>query len=300
MSDIELGISQWSLHRGFLGDSRNDYTRYLMELHSEPTKVLRGPMTPESLVDLARSMDVTWIDPVNVSFFGRAEDRRWLSAWREYAESNGVAFNCLMLDELGDLGASAADERRDAIRRHQRWIDAGAVLGCRLVRVNAHGDGNYLAQLRQNAESLDILAEYADERGMRLVVENHGHPSNTGAWLAMLVEMVGPDAVGVYLDFDNFFMGGWGLEPERRYDRHQGMLDLAPYAIGASAKSYDFDADGNETTVDFHDCIDVLRQHSFRGVISAEFEGHRISEVEGARSTLDLLRRVIAATETSA
>ena len=43
-----------------------------------------------------------------------------------------------------------------------------------------------LQQLHQCAESMSLLADLAKQHGIELLVENHGHASNNGAWLAML------------------------------------------------------------------------------------------------------------------
>ena len=109
--------------------------------------------------------------------------------------------------------------------------------------------------------------------GLEILVENNGHPSSNGAWLAMLMEETHRSNVGVLADFDNFFTGGWGHSLQRRYDTQQGMLDLAPYTRALSAKSYEFDARGFETTVDFEMCLRIALENGFSGFASAEYEG---------------------------
>jgi hypothetical protein len=89
-------------------------------------------------------------------------------------------------------------------------------------------------------------------------------------------------------------MGGWGLEPKRRYDRLQGMLDLAPYTRAVSAKSRAFSADGQETTIDFYQCMKTLTDAGFSGLVSAEYEGGgSLSAYDGTRATLNLLTKVL-------
>jgi hypothetical protein len=86
-------------------------------------------------------------------------------------------------------------------------------------------------------------------------------------------------------------MGGWNLVPERRYDRLQGMIDLAPHTRAVSAKSKDFGPDGQEKTIDYHMCLKILYDAGFRGIVCAEYEGERLSEQEGSRLTLELIRQ---------
>ncbi|MDV7105108.1 TIM barrel protein [Vibrio sp. TH_r3] len=292
---IKLGLSQWSFHRAFFGNSRDNYEQFIADLHSKtPQKILKGEMDENGLIQVAQKLDVKIIDLVNILFMSHLEDDLWLKQWRNNAEKNGVSFNCLMCDEIGNLGASSERERTTAIELHKKWINTAAKLGCNMVRVNAYGDGTYLNQLEKNTKSLISLAAHAQPLNINIVVENHGHPSSNGAWLAMLMENVSLDNVGVYLDFDNFFMGGWNHNPKRLYDRDQGMHDLAPYTLGASAKSYHFNNAGEETTVDFNKCINILIKNGFTGVIAAEFEGDVMSEYEGTQATLKLLEKTLS------
>lgn len=288
----QISLSQWSYHRAIFGDSRDDYAWWLKMIHSNPDAVLKGPLDPRDIVVKAREFDVSVVDLVNVLWFGHGNDAAWLSEFKKRANGEGVSFGVLMCDQLGHVGASDAKERKSAVRNHIHWLDTAAELGCLYFRVNAYGDGSYLQQCRQSAESLHELAEAAMQYDIEVLVENHGHPGSNGAWLAMLLEMAEHPRVGAFTDFDNFFMGGWGLVPERRYDTLQGMLDLAPYTRAVSAKSYDFDADGNETKVDFELCLRTALDGGFRSLASAEYEGEHLGEHEGSRLTVELLRRL--------
>lgn len=288
---FKISLSQWGFHRAIFGDARENYDWFIRTLHASPSAVLRGPMDTRDIVVRAQELGVDTVDLVNILFFARRTDEAWLRAFKAYGDDHGVSFAVLMLDEAGHLGASDLPTRRRAIDLHRSWMDAAAILGCTSIRANAYGDGTYLAQLEQNAESMAVLAEHAASLGVDLLVENHGHPSSNAAWLAMLMESVNHPRFGVMADFDNFFMGGWGHVPERRYDTRQGMLDLAPYTRALSAKSYAFDHDGNETRVDFGMCLDIALEAGFSGYASAEYEGSTLGEFEGAEKTIALLKR---------
>lgn len=287
-----ISLSQWSYHRAIFGDARSDYNWFIKTLHSDPDAVLKGEMDPRDIVRKARQFDVDVVDLVNILWFGHGQDKPWLDEFKRRAAGEGVGFGVLMCDQLGNLGASDSAERKKAIESHIRWMDTAANLGCRHFRVNAYGDGSYLQQLNQCADSLHALAEAAEQFDFDVLVENHGHPGSNGAWLAMLIEKADHPKVGAFADFDNFFMGGWGLNPERRYDTHQGMLDLAPYTRAVSAKSFDFDSEGRETRIDFPLCLKTAMSGGFSGLASAEYEGEHLSEEEGTRLTIEHLRKV--------
>jgi sugar phosphate isomerase/epimerase len=66
-----------------------------------------------------------------------------------------------------------------------------------------------------------------------------------------------------------------------------------PFAKGVSAKSYDFDKDGNETLLDYPKLIEAVKKAGYTGAIGIEYEGKKLSEAEGIRATKALLERLI-------
>jgi sugar phosphate isomerase/epimerase len=64
---------------------------------------------------------------------------------------------------------------------------------------------------------------------------------------------------------------------------------MMPYARGVSAKSYRFDAQGQETTIDFGRMLRIVKEARFTGHVGIEFEGNDLGEAEGIRATLRLL-----------
>ena len=64
---------------------------------------------------------------------------------------------------------------------------------------------------------------------------------------------------------------------------------MMPFAKGVSAKSYDFDTTGNETTIDYSRMLHIINQSGFNGYIGVEYEGQRLTETEGILATKELL-----------
>jgi sugar phosphate isomerase/epimerase len=277
------------------GSSRDNYSRFIKTLHEAPDEVLMGSLDPRDITSLSRQLGIGSIDLVNVLFFGHAEDTKWLNEFNTRASDDGVRFQLLMCDETGAIGASDKVSRQEAIDNHKPWFEAAAYLGCKQIRVNAYGDGSYLQQLHQCAESLSALASMGEQYNLEVLVENHGNASNNGAWLAMLMELTDHKNLGVFTDLDNFFMGGWGLTPERRYDRVQGVIDLAPFTRGVSAKSHHFDSSGRESTIDYTTLFKVFEHRGFSGFYSAEFEGEELSEMAGTRATINYISQTLKA-----
>jgi hypothetical protein len=89
--------------------------------------------------------------------------------------------------------------------------------------------------------------------------------------------------LGTLPDFGNF---------DRGMDRYDGVRKLMPFAKGVSAKSREFDAQGNETETDYSRMMKiVLDEARFSGHVGIEFEGDKLGEYEGIWATKRLLER---------
>jgi len=99
-----------------------------------------------------------------------------------------------------------------------------------------------------------------------------------------VMKQVGKPNCGTLPDFGNFY----------DYDRYQGVEELMPFAKGVSAKSKDFDADGNEVRTDYRRMLKIVLDAGYRGWVGIEYEGKELSEPEGILATKKLLERVRA------
>jgi sugar phosphate isomerase/epimerase len=79
---------------------------------------------------------------------------------------------------------------------------------------------------------------------------------------------------------------------EENYDRYIGTAELMPFAKGVSAKTNDFDANGNESDKDYVKLLKIVKDAGFKGIIGIEYEGSRLSEPEGIKATKALLERL--------
>jgi sugar phosphate isomerase/epimerase len=289
---FKISISQWAFEREIFGKGRDNYTLFRKNLETNPNAVLQGNLHPTDIVIKAQELGVTGVDLVATMMYAYRDDKSWLKQFKSKANDHNVQFVCLMTDAIHKVGAKNKSERQKAVEEHKRWIEAGVELGCEHVRVNPYGDGSYLEQMNQCTESLYTLSEFANDLNIKLTVENHGHPGSTGAWLNMLIESVNHPNLGVFLDLGNFFMGGWDVQPRRWYDIKQGVIDLAPYAFGISAKAHEFLPDGNIATIDYDWCFNEIHKHNFKGWVSAEYEGQDLSGHEGSRQIIKKLRKL--------
>jgi sugar phosphate isomerase/epimerase len=132
-------------------------------------------------------------------------------------------------------------------------------------------------------DGLTKLSLYGKVMGINVIVENHWGISSEGNWLPETIKRVGMDNCGTLPDFGNF--------PEE-VDRYEAVGLMMPYAKAVSAKSYDFDADGNETKIDYYKMMDVVLSYGYRGYVGVEYEGDRLSEEDGIIATKKLLEKI--------
>jgi len=227
------------------------------------------------------------IEYVNQFFMDKAKDAKYIGDLKKRADDHGVKSLLIMVDREGRLGDPDAKKRAQTVDNHKKWVDAAAQLGCHSVRVNAASGGSYEEQIKLAADGLAKLTDYAAKQGLNVIVENHGGYSSNGAWLASVMKTVDNPHCGTLPDFGNFRIGG-----DEWYDRYQGVEELMPFAKAVSAKSYDFDDEGNDIRTDFTKMMKIVLDAGYRGYVGIEYEGHGLPEIDGVIATKKLLERV--------
>ena len=69
------------------------------------------------------------------------------------------------------------------------------------------------------------------------------------------------------------------------------MEELMPFAKGVSAKSHDFDEQGNEVNTDYRRMLQIVADSGYTGYVGIEYEGRNTLEMEGIRLTQALLEK---------
>jgi len=223
------------------------------------------------------------VEYVNQFFRDKAEDTEYLTKLKNECEKYGVKSLIIMVDGEGNLADTSLAARTKAIENHHKWVKAAKFLGCHSIRVNAGGRGT-MGQMQAAAiDALSRLSAYAADFGINVIVENHGGNSSYGKWLAEIMKSVNKPNCGTLPDLGNFY----------EYDRYRGVADLMPYAKGVSAKTHDFDENGNETQIDYVRMMKIISDSGYKGYIDVEYEGTKLSEDEGIKATIALLKKVI-------
>lgn len=263
-----ISLAEWSLHRTLFAKKLD---------HLDFPRVARQEYGIEA------------IELVNQFFKDKARDQAYLGEFKKRADGQGVKILLIMVDGEGALGQPDAVKRKQAVENHYKWVEAARYLNCHSIRVNAEteGVGTPEEQAERAADGLRQLALFAAKHGLNVLVENHGGLSSNGAWLAGVMKKVNLPNCGTLPDFGNF-----RIREGEEYDRYKGVAELMPFAKAVSAKSHDFDAEGNEIHTDYRRMMKIVLDAGYRGYVGIEYEGTRLSEPEGIRATKALLERI--------
>ena len=281
---FDLSLAQWSLHK----------------------TIRSGTMSPYDFAKVASEFGFKGLEYVNGLYPDVMNSENKTTALQAFVEKNkalakqyNVKNVLIMIDREGDLSSSEEQERMTAIENHKLWIDAAHQMGCTAVRLNLHGEKEEAKWIKNSIESLSALSEYAAPFNINVIVENHGGKSSNANLLMQVINQVNFSNCGTLPDFGNFCMSeNWGSLKDNKcddpYDPYLGVSEMLPKAFGMSAKSYEFNANGDETILDYYKLLSIVKKGGYDGFIGVEYEGEVLSEKEGILATKRLLEKVAA------
>ncbi|PHR95441.1 MAG: xylose isomerase [Leeuwenhoekiella sp.] len=277
---FNISLAQWSLHRAFQS----------------------GDLSPMDFAKKANEMGFEGIEYVSQLY--NAEMEKYESAQvaldsilpklKASSEQYGVQNVLIMVDGEGNLASEDETERNTAVDDHKKWVDAAAYLGCHAIRVNLIGPKDKELFKQSAIDGLGKLAEYGASKNIEVIVENHGGYSSDAAFLMEIINAINKPNCGTLPDFGNFCMERengemWGAPCVKEYPRYRGIEELMPKALAVSAKSYDFNEKGEETSMDYSKILQIVKDAGYTGFIGVEYEGDDLSEEEGIKHTKELL-----------
>ncbi|KAA9131061.1 sugar phosphate isomerase/epimerase [Marinihelvus fidelis] len=264
---FDISLAQWSLNKAFWSGEK-DKLRFAQIARDE--------------------FGITAIEYVN-QFYQDGFSDKTVAELARVSREEGVRNVLIMCDREGRLGDPDAAARTKAVDNHVKWIEAARALGCHAIRVNAASEGAFDEQMQLAADGLRRLSEIGDTYGINVIVENHGGLSSNGAWLAAVMRTVDHPRCGTLPDFGNFVIN---RDTGEDYDAYLGTKQLMPFARGVSAKTFNFDADGNESGLDYPRLMEIVRAAGYRGHVGIEWEGDSLDEPAGIMATRKLLERM--------
>src|SRR5690606_31015907 len=285
-SIVKLSLAQWSLHKMILNKTLNpmDFAQKAKDLGFEALEYVSQLYIPE--IEKRGNTDQAILEI--------------MVALKEKSDALKMDNQIMMVDlhDENELLASAdPNYRSKAVEKHKVWVDATEILGCHSMRVSLFGSSEQQAWVSNAIKSMTELCEYAAKKNINVIVENHGYFSSNAALVVKVMEGVNMPNCGTLPDFGNFCLKRegnelWSTPCIEEYDKYQGVRELMPYAKGVSSKSFNFDNNGKETTIDFLKMMRIVKDAGYNGYVGIEYEGEELSEEEGILATKALLVNV--------
>ncbi|MEM9141899.1 MAG: sugar phosphate isomerase/epimerase family protein [Bacteroidota bacterium] len=272
---FKLSLAQWSIHRMIREDG----------------------LDPYRFAELAKKWGFTGIEYVNQLYNKELEAAKYSdSAMANFvdkcnaeAKRNGLQNVLIMIDGEGGMAVPKAADRKQTVENHYKWVEAAQAMGCGAIRVNLYGSDDPKIWKEASVDSLTQLSTYAKDKNINVVVENHGGLSSNGAMVADVMKTVNLPNCGTLPDFGNFCITRGDSGCADMYDIYKGVTEMMPYAKAVSAKSHDFDAQGNETEIDYAKMLQIVKEAGYAGFIGVEYEGGGLSEEAGILATKELM-----------
>jgi sugar phosphate isomerase/epimerase len=239
-----ISISTWSLHK-LLGRAWYIPTANGLQNKSDQTDRVELLAVPE----MVASQGIYQLEVCHFHF--PSVDTGYLNEFREELERHGVTFYSLLID-TGDITHPNEKQREDDLLLIRKWIDVAGQCGALQARVIA-GDAEASDEaIALSAQNLDVLAEYAQTRGVKVSTENFKKLTQRAAPLLEIINRC-TNELALCADFGNF-------KGTTKYD---DLASILPRATTVHAKG-DY-VDGALDKSDFGQCMNLATAAEFEG-----------------------------------
>lgn len=280
---MKLAVSSYSFHRFGEGPEENV-----------------KPCFP-ALVDACVRWGIDGLELLGVHLGDPAPED--LHRWKQYALLRGV--DLVAISAHHNFVQPDRERREQEVGKLLRWVDAAYELGAPAVRafggrwatrpvfaefMAARGEEPPLPGhtdddgYRWSVDCFQEACDYAGERGVTLVLENHWGFTGTAQGVLRILRETNSPWLKVVLDTGNFNF---------RPDPYAEMEELAPHAALVHAKTYIGGGLYYTADLDYGRIAGLLQEAGFKGYVSLEFEG-KAHPRQGIPESLALLREAFA------
>jgi sugar phosphate isomerase/epimerase len=233
----------------------------------------------------------------------RPSAKKWLDALVAKMAQTGTKVQHISNNAPTNLASSDTALRKAGVEVGKKWLDAGAILGARSVRMNSPQalgpsirpqairdpetgypkNDEIMPLLNAAIESYKEMADYGGNLGVRVTLENHWGLAADPINIRIIIDEVNHPYCEASPDFCNW---------EYEYMLVSGLKALAPYAhTNVHAKYWDRWGDKN----DVQRSVRIMLANGFKGTFALEYENGPLNGVEGAKF---LYKEVLAALST--
>lgn len=253
-----LSVSTWSLHRN-LGPLR--WTEWDNQEKQHVTNIEEQAETT-TLLELPAALAAKGFQAVEICHFHFPHsDADYLQQLRTALKEANITLHTLLLD-YGDISSTDEDRTQADIQFIKEWIDIASTVGAKQIRIIA-GDASPkdTSALERVSKHLNSLAQYAEERNVRVVTENFRSLASTAENCLHIVENSN-QKVALIADFGNFTGS----------TKYEELAKILPYSTSVHAKP-NYDGEGIPEEAEFRKCLDLLQAANYEGPINIIYDG---------------------------
>lgn len=276
---MKISIGGFSFH-GLLESGKQDMFKYIADCKElgatqlDPWNAQLAPIRDADHVAKAGS------DPGHAELTALDDD--YLARVKDAAEEAGLPFGCVAVDGA-HIYEPTAEAREGNRRLADRWLDVAEILGAEQVRIDAGGPQELPDDVFEIiVEGYEDLVARAGRRKIEVLMENHWGPSVVPENVVKILEAV--DGLGLLFDTHNWAPG----VQEKAWEM------CAKYARSTHFKTFNFDEDGNEPSVDLLKAIRTLLAAGYDGCWGVESCPEDGDERGAAAKTIALIKRGLA------
>jgi sugar phosphate isomerase/epimerase len=202
---------------------------------------------------------------------------------RHAIDASGLPLACLAVDgaHIYEPTPEARAVNRASARR---WLKVAQALGARQFRIDTGGTAEMPDEMFQTiVAGYRELIQEVHGAGLELLMENHWGANNVPANVVKVLEAV--PGLGLLFDTNNWIAGA----------QEEGWATCAKYAKSVHVKAFQFDAQGNEPTVDLAKVVKLLVNEGYQGVWGIETVPTDGDELGAVQKTKALLERILGA-----
>lgn len=275
---MKFAIASYSFHRFLETGTRDvfDYIAISSELGATQLDPWAAHLTdrhdPTTIARVGRQPGVLSLLPGSEQF---------LTDVRAAAERAGLPFGCIAVDG-GHIYEPTLEARNANREIAYHWLEAAHFLDAKQMRIDAGGPAAPTDDIFQIIiEGYRDLVARAAALGIEILMENHWGPSQYPQNVIRILSAV--EGLGLLLDSHNWAEG---------YKR-QGWEQTAQFARSIHIKTFSFDENGFEPSVDIPAFVRIVQDTGYEGVWGIESVPDDGDEMGAVRKTITLLRRLI-------
>ena len=250
--------------------------------------------TQLSVISKAKELGFDAIEFTDLTPPDNVTEAEYAKQIKAEADRVGIEISCYSIG--ADLLSGSNGDLDAEIERVEAKVDIAEILGVKLMRHDAsfsflngdRGFNGFVNVLDRLADGCRRITEYAETKGIKTMVENHGFFAQDSDRVEALVNRVAHRNFGLQVDFGNFLCVD--ENPATAVGR------CAPYAFNAHVKDFifksgeeGFPGDGFIFTragnyirgtvlghgiVPIKQCVGILKANGYDGYLTLEFEGY--------------------------